>query len=374
MKKFLFVNLLNCLLLSCSAQQGVSSSLTENKVNVSLDSLNLDGVTSSSLYGYKFTCYTASYKLENDHSLSLIYVKDSSEIIDINVSSGLVNKQIISGKNPVVSSTLSVNKAGQFYTVLNQFSELYTYSQFSKQEEPVLIDSLPSFIKNSLVVSGNMGFNLKTPYINDSSILIHVVDFGTKKNKIIYASVNLISKKLKFYNFPLMKELYKNNHPMRNTIKLESKGDTLFVGYQFSEKVDMFSLSRNNYIGTVSLRSKFQTGAVAKLKDKKINFEKERYAIESDYYDVITYNPYKKCYYRLYYHSLPRLNENNEYTITKDKVLSLAIFDEDFNWIGEQIVDEKYFWSGIVPHPLGALSLWGWSNGKNCKLSIVKHE
>jgi len=356
------------LLLACNAQ---NQSIT-NGINFKTDSLLVSGIAFENLDKYKFTCYTANYNINKDSSLSLLYLVNNSNIIDFNIFNGQIEKIEIPGGYSNISSILSLNKNDFFYSLLNDNSDLNLYYVDTLKNMSLKLNELGSFKDNGIFVGSELGFGYRLPIINDSEIIFYVLDDKNKGNTI--AKYNIETNSTSFYKFKLTKDFSRYCHPLRNSVKFELLGDSLFLNYEFSEKVDLFSLSKNKYLNSLKLKSKFQTNDIPALANYNNDFENERYPIEAGYYSRLTYNPYKKCYYRLYYHDLPRLNGDGLYTIVSDKQVSLVVFDQNFDWIGECIIDAKNYFAGIVPHPEGALSLFGNRHGENYYLSLVKHD
>lgn len=367
---------LSVFFISCTAQNKNLNFYVENKVKVNLDSIVMSQSELNVFNNFQFTCYSSNFVLNKDSSLSLLYVFNNSDIIDYNITKRTIEKIKIVGSNPIKSSFLSLLKLNNKYSILNEYSELYFYNKDTLRYEVSQLDTLESFRNKGIWLKPDMGFSFRSPFVDDSNVMLVISDGKSNKTKKRYtfAKINLVNKSTVFYQFERRKEYYQYYDPLRKGIKMEVVGDTLLVNYQFSESIDLFSLKSGKFICSKMLKSKYQTKPIPHLISKKDDFENERYVIESDYYDVITYNPFKKCYYRLYYHSLPRLNNNGEYTISTDKVISIAIFDQNFNWVGEQIVKQSHYFAGIVPHPDGALSMWGQMNSGKYYLSMVKHE
>jgi hypothetical protein len=376
MLKIALNSLLLICLFSCASQNNKLNFSTENIVNVYKDSIAMSKSELDVFNNFQFTCYTSSYVLNKDSTLSLLYIFNNTHIIDYNISKRTIEKIKIVGDNPVKSSFLSLYKLNEKYSILNEYSELYLFSTDSLKSEVTQLDTLEGFKSKDIWLKLDMGFSFKSPFVDDSNVMLAISDGQSNKNKRRYtfAKVNLINKQTNFYQFDRRKEYYQYYDPLRKGIKMEVVGDTLLVSYQFSESVDLFSLNSGQFIGNKVLKSKYQKESIPHLVSNKDEFENERYTIESDYYDVLTYNPFKKCYYRLYYHSLPRMNSKGEYTISTDKTVSIAIFDQKFNWIGEQIVKQSHYFAGIVPHQDGALSMWGQMNSGKYYLSLVRHE
>lgn len=136
------------------------------------------------------------------------------------------------------------------------------------------------------------------------------------------------------------------------------------MSYSHTEKVDLFSRKQNKVIGQVDVRSKFHTKPILALKNFKNEFENERFDVESAEYGPIYFNKFKKCYYRVFYHELPRKNENDEYTIVEDKKCSIAIFNENFEWIGEYKLNTWYLF-GLLSFKDGVIIKTFGGNDKN---------
>lgn len=363
-------------LISCASQNKNLNLSTDNIVKVYQDSIAMNKTEQEVFNNFQFTCYTSDYVLNKDSTLSLLYVFNNTHIIDYNISNRTIEKIKIVGDNPVKSSFLSLYKLNEKYSILNEYSELYLFSTDSLNSEVTQLDTLESFKIRDIWLKLDMGFSFKSPFVDDSSVMLSISDgqSNKKKKRYTFAKINLVNKKTDFYQFERRKEYYQFFDPLRKGIKMEVVGDTLLVNYLFSESIDLFSLKTGKFIGSKVLQSKYQTKPIPHLITNKDDFENERYIIESDYYDILTYNPFKKCYYRLYYHALPRMNQKGEYTISTDKVVSIAIFDKNFNWIGEEIVKQNHYFAGIVPHQDGALSMWGQMHSGIYYLSLIRHE
>lgn len=374
LKLFIFIKVF-FVFSACSLRHGDYSLKPENKVKVISDSLTISQDELKEFENFDFSCYSSNYKINSDSSVSLIYLVNGTNVFDFNLTNRNFEKIKIVGDNPVKSSFLSLVKINEQYFIINDNSDLYVYSKDTLEHRLLNFEQLESFKNKKIWLTSDLGFACRNPFAGDSSIVL-VVSNGQsfKKNGYTFAKVNLLRNETDFYQFERRKEYFKYYDPLRKGIKMETKGDTLIVHYLFSEKIDLYSLKNARYIGSKVLKSKYQVKPIPHLKTNKNEFESERYSIESDYYDILTYNPYKKCYYRLYYHALPRMNQKGEYTIWTDKTVSIVIFDQNFNWIGEEIVNWSHFYAGIVPHPEGALSMWGWRNEGTYNLSLIKHE
>ncbi len=370
--KTLFLGII-IIVISCGSQFENINKLSENHINIFKDSLAIE--KNDKIRYNNFTCYTVNYNINLDSTLSLIYMYNNTHSVEVNLSQMTINKLEFT-ENPVQSSFLSIFKLNEKIAVLNDNSELFLFDHFSQNMKVTMLDTLHFYKDKNVWLTSDMGLGRRLPSYDESSVIIVISDDNpiTKKNRYTFAKLNLLTNETTFYQFPRRKEMYKNYHHLRNDIKTEVVGDTLFVHYQFSEKIDLFSLKTGKYLKKIELKSKYQNKPIPHLKTSKNDFENERYHIEADYYDMLTYNPYKKCYYRLYLHSLPRMNEKGEYTVFNDKVASIAIFDSNFNWIGEEVVPRRHFSSGIIPHPKGALGYWGWYSGENYYLNLIRHD
>jgi len=240
----------------CIAQEGRIDHSTINENCVILDSILIEKNSMQNMENYHFECYSANYIINEDSSLSLMYLMRDTHIADFNITNNIVKKIPISGKSPFYSSFLSLIKTADGYSILNDASELFFYKKDSINLPSVLLNQQSNFSSQDIYVTADLGFNYRPPFENDSSIIIVVAGSGHKKNT--FAGVNLTTKETIFYNFNRRKEYNKYYHPLLNGIKMETVGDTLIVNYQFSEKIDLFSLKNKNYLGSKILKSKYQ--------------------------------------------------------------------------------------------------------------------
>lgn len=220
--------------------------------------------------------------------------------------------------------------------------------------------------KIGLLANTTFGLNREPVFLNDSTIIFpNFIDYDSpnynkkfdKSNKFpSYTIYDFKQKKAKLLDYNIRPDFFKGHKPLRNLFWHISKNDTLIIHYMYSEVVDLYSVSKNEQIGSLSLKSSYQTNPIRILRNNKNQFENDRYSVEQGYYGSLVYNPFKKCYYRIFYHELPRKNENDEYTIYTDKISSIAVFNENFVWIDEfKFPTGYYIFLGITPTKEGLI-------------------
>lgn len=75
-----------------------------------------------------------------------------------------------------------------------------------------------------------------------------------------------------------------------------------------------------------------------------------------DSYGGVFYDRFAHVYYSIFLHGMPILDSAGNKNSYENKPVSIMIFDEDFEFLGEHLLKEKtYFWRNIIPTKRGLL-------------------
>jgi hypothetical protein len=305
-----------------------------------------------------FQCGYSSYSLFDD-STKIHYFYNQGEILILNMESGqkehmalpsgyqkkyaLWNANVYNINGRILLST----EKGKVFQIMG--GELIEIAD---------INANIHIKKRNIFMNPTLGFTRDFAFINESEFIFTTlrkpksVNQNKSGNYPLFCKYNLKSGKVTFYDYYYRRSYFSYNRPLRTTLFHNVVGDTLMVAYMYSSEVDLFSLRKNKLIGKKNMDSKYQTGEIPFLEKYYSDFEMERYDIETPVYGQVFYNPFKSCYYRVFYHALPEKNENDEYTIQQDKKASIAIYDTSYKWIAEVDIN-NCFVSGITPTKKG---------------------
>lgn len=203
-------------------------------------------------------------------------------------------------------------------------------------------------------------------HISGNTIIFPLMANGRKDKKFgnfnvrfpLFGKMELSTHKFEYLPCYADDDFYAYSYHLHNRFFSHMVGDTLYVYYPYNSKISRVSVSGNKLLEDLELKDNFSEDKIAKTKQSDLSDANEmyRYSVESPYYSMFIYNPYKKHYYRLYYHELPRLNKNEEFTIPTDKKVSLIVYNHQFKYLGEYQFPEKYIYlKEITPTPEGVL-------------------
>jgi len=168
----------------------------------------------------------------------------------------------------------------------------------------------------------------------------------------MFAKVHLRTQKVEYLNYVTPEHYLRHDHYVYHGVSSLLVKDRLLIQYPYRETVEVYSLRSNKVIAKYDMKSAWQDGEIKALSVKNMldGKRKTRYMVESAHYGSLVYNPYKKQYYRIFYHPLGEKTANGEYTIDADKRCSIIVFDEHFRYLGEYVLPTKFHvLIGITP-------------------------
>lgn len=350
------------LLLGMSLRCQTKPLSVSNHIHFELESLSYLATSLDSITYFRYS----SYKKGDSVGTTLIYDyrQKGWMLLDLDKQSTTYLSADHDQQQIIQSAHFSLNNNSEKYYLFNEDGKVYAY----ENDSFVLVDDLNKIAvlqEHGLIPNTMFGIDTDVEFQNDSIIVFpNLIDYDSKNYKRKYHRTKMFplftvydikNKRGSLLNYHL-KDEYFLNRPKRKNLQFRVVGDTLFVHYMFSEKVDLFSIKENKMLAVLDLKSKYQTVPIAFLKNDKNSFENERYGIEQGYYGSLIYNPYKKCYYRVFYHALPRKNAADEFTIYTDKSSSIIVFDEDLKWQGEYKFESNHFiFLGLTPTKEGVI-------------------
>lgn len=234
-----------------------------------------------------------------------------------------------------------------FFTIKN---DLYLYSLpgalFKRNGDS--FDLLLDLTKNETMKANNLEFDLNTDYgnfvqvYNDSTVIIPVT---TKKIIIgkqfpLFAFLNIHSGKINLINYLTPDGYLDHDYFINNAISVTRNGNKLLINKHYASEVEVMNLKSGTITEQHDLRSNYQEEEIKKLYTSD-DVSKSRYAVEAANYATIVYNPFKKHYYRLFYHALPERNAKGDYTILRDKRCSITVYDNQFRHLGTYLVPKR---------------------------------
>ena len=308
---------------------------------------------------FKFSCFYSSFDPFSD-SLLIHYYYDGSTVLALNLDSG--EKEFMKVDESIAEksgfSNANAYRVGGIVYLANSKGEIYRLDhstpvlEFSINNDPKMKDRL-------LMMNEALGFNREFTFLNAHELIFQCTPnrAGMKKqitNYPVFAKLNLITKQIVFYDYNFRKELLDKIRPLQNDIYQTVSNGNLLVSYMFSPVIDVISLKTGKKTGTMSFQSAYQTEEIPYLNEYYTDFEKERFGIEAAHYGALVYNPYKNCYYRVFYKQLPERNQQGDFTVPLDRKVSVGIFNHKGKWLGEVNI-KNAFVSAITPTRKGFL-------------------
>lgn len=308
---------------------------------------------------FKFNCFYSSFDPFSE-SLKLHYYYDGRKILMLNLNSG--EKELVTIDKMIAEKCGFANanayRVGGVVYIANSKGEIYRL----KDSIPILefsINNDAKIKKRQLMMNEAMGFNRDFTFLNTHELIFQCTPniAGMKKqmrNYPVFAKLDLETKKITFFDYAFRDEFLDKIRPLQSDIYQTLSGDKFLVSYMFSPEVDIISLKTGKKAGVTFFRSTYQTEEIPALDENYTDFEKERFGIEAAHYGMLVYNPYKNCYYRVFYKQLPERNKQGDFTIPLDRKVSIAIFDSKGKWLGEVNI-KNAFVSAITPTKKGFL-------------------
>src|SRR5690606_20996052 len=112
---------------------------------------------------------------------------------------------------------------------------------------------------------------------------------------------------------------------------------------------------RTNSSEILVCKSLFDTVQTSPIPLRSTRDEKWNHLKLSGYYGRLLYNPWKKCYYRFYFHPIPEKLPNGDFSAILDRRISLLILSDNFQLIGERLLPEScyfIFFASSLPNGL----------------------
>lgn len=131
------------------------------------------------------------------------------------------------------------------------------------------------------------------------------------------------------------------------------------IVFGFAASDSLFVMANGKITASYSCKSKYMSERHPFPDDSIGHFSfLNRYEVNEPRYLSLVYDPFRHCYYRLVHHAMKFENENGMTTHTfLDKPWSFMILDENFNLIGEKLMDAQRFLPCIFPVKDGLLVL-----------------
>lgn len=169
-------------------------------------------------------------------------------------------------------------------------------------------------------------------------------DYSNKNSGFpIFCKYNLITDKFRLFG-KQPKYVENSWYGLASNIYDLFIGDSIITSESINGKINIIN-TLNNKTKEIKVKSKFDTIAF-EMFDFPKNGEnakslKMQHFIESPLYDPLYYNPFTKCYYRVFHPAMPKYNEEGLLNTVYDKKCILMIFDHDLKLLDEFILPIK---------------------------------
>lgn len=121
-------------------------------------------------------------------------------------------------------------------------------------------------------------------------------------------------------------------------------GDSIIVSEGVNAKIKIIN-TRNNKTKTVEVKSKYDTKPIKEFvlprNMENAKTSKLQHFLQSPLYEAVFYNPYTKCYYRIFHPALDKYNSNGLLNTSYDKNCILMVLDKNFKLIDEVVLPLK---------------------------------
>jgi len=347
------------LFLLLAALSGCTSKKTlVNKLKFSSENIVVPGVDFPAKFGgYNYTWFS----FDQDSLLKLHYVIDDT----------LLQSFSLDGKfNDFFPLPKSAHNYG--FNTQNVGKKLFYFSfpgnlyEYSDGSFKLILsrEHMTRLKKDGLDINLNFDFGNYSRIYKDSFLIVPLtagLEPNLKYSDLfskypLFAKVHIPSGRVEYLHYFTPVHYLRYDHYLNHTARFTLAGDELLIHYPYKEVVERYSLSQNKVIGECEFRSYYQEEEIKSLStgDQADHKKKARYQIEAGHYASLVYNPYKKHYYRVFYHPLDELTGNGEYTIASDKRCSVAVFDSQFRFLGEYLLPRHFsFIMGVTPIPQG---------------------